>query len=83
MGGDEFVAVLPHADVEGATVLADRFHQRITAGVCVAAGQLIDVSVSVGSAEWDGETSEALIERADQALYLTKAKGRDQVAVAT
>ena len=82
-GGDEFVAVLPHADVEGATALADRFHRRITAGVCVAAGQLIDVSVSVGCAEWDGETPEALIERADQALYFAKAKGRDQVAVAT
>jgi diguanylate cyclase (GGDEF)-like protein len=81
-GGDEFVAVLPRADSAGAQVLADRFHRRINDGICIAAGEPVDVSVSIGCAEWDGEEAEALIHRADEALYLAKANGRDQVATA-
>jgi diguanylate cyclase (GGDEF)-like protein len=78
-GGDEFVAVLPHADAAGAQVLADRFHRRINSGICLTDRGPIDVSVSIGCAEWDGEDAETLINRADEALYRAKSNGRDQV----
>jgi diguanylate cyclase (GGDEF)-like protein len=81
-GGDEFVAVLPHAEAAGAQVLADRFHGRINLGICLTDSGPVDVSVSIGCAEWDGEDAETLIHRADEALYRAKSNGRDQVASA-
>jgi GGDEF domain-containing protein len=40
------------------------------------------VTVSVGSAMWEGEELNVLLERADGALYAAKAAGRDQAATA-
>ena len=38
----------------------------------------IDVTISLGSAAWEGETSAELLERADRALYAAKGAGRDR-----
>jgi diguanylate cyclase (GGDEF)-like protein len=72
-GGDEFMALLPYADRSQATLVASRLRE---AG---QAGQPVPWSASIGIAEWlDGDdTLEALLTRADQALYRSKALGRD------
>ena len=41
------------------------------------------VTCSVGVATWDDETPEALLRRADEALYAAKEAGRDRVIAAT
>ena len=44
-------------------------------------GKTIPVTVSIGLAEWQGpaDTPDALIRRADQALYAAKRAGRNRV----
>lgn len=73
-GGDEFMVILPNTDLEQAMLVANRFHE---AG---NESQPIAWSVSIGVSEWSGndDTLEALLTRADQALYESKASGRNQ-----
>ena len=72
-GGDEFVAILPDCDREGAHAVVDRLLALVPA----------EQTCSAGIAEWDGsETATALLERADAALYEAKRKGRDRAVVA-
>ena len=73
-GGDEFMAILPDTDLEQALVVANRFHE---AG---RKSQPIAWSVSIGISEWlnKDDSLDALLTRADKALYQSKACGRDQ-----
>ncbi|GIM90583.1 GGDEF domain-containing protein [Paractinoplanes toevensis] len=69
-GGEEFVALLPGADAEEASAVLERA-LRATPG-----GQ----TFSAGIAVWDHtETSDQLVQRADEALYAAKAAGRNRI----
>jgi diguanylate cyclase (GGDEF)-like protein len=73
-GGEEFAVILPGATEADAAQIIDRL-RRVT-----PLGQ----TFSAGIAGWDTrEGSEQLVERADQALYIAKAAGRDRVVTAT
>ncbi|MHA6288418.1 PleD family two-component system response regulator [Maricaulis sp. CAU 1757] len=84
-GGEEFLVVMPGAGVNHAFLAADR----IRAAICntpfeLADGTQIDVTVSIGLAQAaQGESMEALVKRADMALYEAKDAGRNQVQAAT
>ncbi len=68
-GGEEFLAIPPSCDPHGAVVVADRL-RAVVPGTQTA---------SVGTATWDGaETIEALVGRADAAMYEAKRTGRDR-----
>jgi diguanylate cyclase (GGDEF)-like protein len=72
-GGEEFAAVLPACSLEGAQVVVERIRAATPAGQ----------TVSAGIAQWDGhEDNEALVARADAALYAAKAAGRDRALAA-
>ncbi|MBU2664482.1 GGDEF domain-containing protein [Actinoplanes bogorensis] len=72
-GGEEFVVLLPGAEVSEAREILER------ALGATPLGQ----TFSAGVAVWDGEeTSYELIERADAALYRAKAAGRRQISEA-
>ena len=73
-GGEEFAVVLPRCDLENALVLLARLRKATPE----------DQTVSAGLAAWDGEEApDALVARADAALYEAKNAGRNQVIVAT
>jgi two-component system chemotaxis family response regulator WspR len=83
-GGEEFVAVLSGTDPAGARLIAERMRKRVH-GLHLAHGDSKVgpyVTVSMGIASQIPEASAApgeLLLKADQALYLAKSSGRDQV----
>jgi diguanylate cyclase (GGDEF)-like protein len=82
-GGEEFLVVLPGTDEEGALRATERLRAGLVADQpegAYANGLL--VTVTIGVAEWRGEAMDDLVSRADAALYLGKAAGRDTVQVA-
>jgi diguanylate cyclase (GGDEF)-like protein len=84
MGGEEFMAVLPDAGPEPALRVAERLRQAIAemkiADPAAPGGLSVTVSIGVASAK-AGETPEALMGRADAALYRAKQAGRNRVVV--
>ncbi len=82
MGGEEFCILLPHCDLDGAKRLADRVHAAVHEADWSGCAQRLTVSVGVAVAQAPEEGSEAVLERADRALYRAKSDGRDRVVVA-
>ena len=84
-GGEEFVLLLPETDEAGGRAMAERA-RRMLAEQSIAIGeQTTTVTASFGlacAASAKGVTPDALIRRADEALYRAKAAGRNRLEVA-
>jgi len=82
-GGEEFVILLPETTLEGAAQAAERMKECITDQPIVVGEKRVEISVSIGAAEVDERCLdlEALLERADQAMYAAKRAGRGQVSL--
>ncbi len=79
-GGEEFVAVVEHCSEEGALELADRARRSVEQRPVVldVAGRVpVTVSIGIALRKSDGLSPDALIDRADQALYAAKRAGRN------
>lgn len=85
-GGEEFVLVLPGTNAAGASVVAERVRTAIELLAMPHSGSsvapVVTVSAGVAVAETGRTTSQALVERADEALYRAKERGRNRVEVA-
>jgi len=81
LGGEEFAVLLPHTEVGGAMVLAERIRERVRDAVVQTCGGPVRVTVSIGVAALDHSDIgiEDLLRRADDALYSAKRTGRDRV----
>ena len=80
-GGDEFLLILPHTDLDGARILAERLRLDIGERPLVVNQQRIPVTVSVGVAGALGETDlDKLSHEAQRAMQLAKRGGRNRVA---
>nr|WP_316642456.1 diguanylate cyclase [uncultured Roseateles sp.] len=84
IGGEEFIALLPSTDVAGALAFAERVRQGASELPVVFDGRAIPYSTSAGVASWTEDTAglDALIKRADRALYAAKSGGRNRVEMA-
>lgn len=82
-GGEEILILLPETDREMAMRVAERLGNAIAEKPFKIEDDAIPITVSIGVAAQDENTPhlEALIARADQALYIAKHKGRNRVAV--
>lgn len=84
-GGEEFLVLLPDADKPTAMSVAERIRRSIAEETISAGDTAGDtaVSVTVGVAErHPGEAFDVALNRADAALYLGKANGRNRVELA-
>jgi diguanylate cyclase (GGDEF)-like protein len=82
-GGEEFIAILPGADADGAAVVAERIRAGVAELEVLTDDSLpIGLTASVGVAAGAREGANALVQRADGALYAAKAGGRDRVEIA-
>jgi two-component system cell cycle response regulator len=68
LGGEEFLALLPDADAGAGHAAAEKLRASVDE---------VGVTVSIGWAAWEGEPADDLLGRADDALYVAKARGRD------
>ncbi|MBI5791441.1 MAG: diguanylate cyclase [Rhodocyclales bacterium] len=85
MGGEEFAVLLPETETTQALLVAERFRQTVAAaGVPLENDKSVHITVSIGiAAAQDADTDlEALLDRADRALYQAKRTGRDKVCLA-
>ncbi len=82
-GGEEFVIGLCAADKPGGVIAAERIRQAVEAmSVADSEGTKIPVTVSIGLAAYrPGDDVEALVDRADRAMYLAKSAGRNRVVI--
>ena len=78
-GGDEFIAILPGADAQAVSVVAQRIMHRIRENPDLAS---MHVTLSLGGASMpsDGDIN-ALLKTADLALYDAKEAGRDRFVI--
>jgi diguanylate cyclase (GGDEF)-like protein len=84
-GGEEFVVILPVADLKVTQARAERIRSRLREMTVMHQGQSLGIlTVSVGVAELPqhGVSAKELLEAADAALYRAKREGRDRVALA-
>lgn len=83
-GGEEFVVLMPGATLAQAHPVAERLRQLLAANPLNHESQTVNLSVSIGVAEWRGfdDDSPTLLERADAALFQAKVQGRNRVVTA-
>lgn len=79
-GGEEFLALLPMADLAEAHVIAERLRLQVANNQALQEKYGFAVTVSIGLAELSAtETGLQLIARVDKALYVAKNNGRNRV----
>jgi diguanylate cyclase (GGDEF)-like protein len=84
-GGEEFLVLAPHTDVEGARVLGERLRTQVAGTpVATSAGEVaVTISIGAATATAPGTEIDAVLRAADEELYAAKAAGRNRSAVRT
>lgn len=85
LGGEEFAAVLPCTELEGAVQLAERLRICVEEMVTPSTKGDIRYTISMGVTQMlgdEGEDIEIMLNRSDKGLYQAKEGGRNRVVVA-
>ncbi len=84
VGGEEFAILLTETPEDDAAELAMRIRHAVHEITMLADGQSFDFTVSIGVAAYQhgNDSLEALMQRADDALYRAKETGRDRICIA-
>ena len=82
-GGDEFVILLPETEREAALEAGERIRKAVEHTAVDLDGKQLKTTVSIGIASYPAHAAslDELIQRADAALYSSKAGGRNMVSV--
>ena len=83
-GGEEFIVLLPNANLEDAAAFAERVRREVEARTFAYDGGTLKRTLSAGAAAWPDPAirhQEALVKAADDALYVAKEHGRNRVEV--
>lgn len=80
MGGEEFAIVLSDTDLAEALGVAERVRAMVATNPATTDRGSIPLTVSIGvTLALPGESTDALLHRADVAMYQAKRKGRDRI----
>ena len=84
VGGEEFAVLLPHTDLAGALLLAERIRHAVASYCRVPQHPELRMTVSIGASELlpEDPSPEVALARADAALYRAKQEGRNRVVAA-
>jgi len=85
-GGDEFIVLLPQTGIQEARILGERIHTSIAAMRMETNKGLLNLTISLGISQIHHHTArsdsvDALLLRADQALYAAKQAGRNRTVI--
>jgi diguanylate cyclase len=79
-GGEEFVMLLPETNIVDATRAINKLRSTISKLEFIHDSEMVPVTMSFGVSEFQNDdTTSAVFERADKALYRAKEKGRNLV----
>ena len=80
-GGEEFCVLLPHTTEQEAAIWAENSRRAIEASAVTIGDQSVSVTASIGIAERlaEGDSTQQLVDRADQAMFRAKGLGRNRV----
>lgn len=79
-GGEEFLLILRHKNMDQAMEIAERCRKQIEQEIImISEAESLTVSASFGVTVSSNNLSDDVMKQADQALYLAKASGRNQV----
>lgn len=82
-GGEELLMLLPDTDSGGALQVAEKLRAAMADSAMAAGGNRISQTISLGVASFrDGDDIDAVVRRADEALYRAKRNGRNRVEMA-
>lgn len=79
VGGEELAILLPQTDILEAELVAEKLRKTINRQGISYKDKLLRYTISIGVAYYQGEDLEALISKADYALYEAKSSGRNRV----
>ena len=81
-GGEEFILLFADTDLEGGRLIAEKIRQLVSERSWEFEGRTLSITVTIGACAFDGRVElDALLRRADEALYQGKAAGRNRVVV--
>lgn len=78
-GGEEFILVFPDTPLSAAAAVAERIRQETAAASFSFEKKSIQITVSIGLAQWQEGSVEDLIHQADEKMYVSKRNGRNRV----
>lgn len=79
-GGEEFLAILPNANIDQAILVAKRLQQEVDLKQYTEIESELNATISVGVTEFKhGEHMDEFLKRVDEALYQAKENGRNRV----
>jgi diguanylate cyclase (GGDEF)-like protein len=82
LGGDEFAVLLPNATAEAAHAVAEKIRTLALQTTVPLDGLEVSVCLSIGIACGAGEDFDALLARADHAMYEAKRMGPNRIVAA-
>ncbi|MGV8980827.1 diguanylate cyclase [Clostridium sp.] len=80
-GGEEFIVILPGTDVNIASGIAERIRQNIENKKILGSKRELTVSMGIATYPIHGKWKQELVEKADQALYVAKARGKNRCQI--
>ena len=80
-GGEEFVVLLPSTELDGARLVGKKILNGVQSMDFALNGETLQVTTSIGITTLQHDDAQSLIDRADQAMYLAKKKGRNNACV--
>lgn len=77
-GGEEFIVVLPGANKDQAFKIAEKLRKKVETEKVLGNKAVVTISLGIASYPEHGHWKQELIEKVDQALYVSKQTGRNK-----